>query len=58
MTNTFFDTMRRLQKVVQKKEPNVKLEKADFESAKRDLEITLKTVKKQIENSQIGRHSE
>ena len=40
--------MRRLQKVVHKKEQNVNKEKADFESAKRDLEITLKTVQKQI----------
>jgi len=58
MTQTFLHSMRRLQKVVHKKEQNVNKEKADFESAKRDLEITLKTVQKQIEANQSGRISE
>lgn len=43
LTTRFLNTMRRLQKLVHKREPNVAAEKQDFENAKKDLEITLKT---------------
>ena len=44
--------MRRLQKVVHRKETNVQQEKQQFEYAKKDLEVTLKEVKKQLASHQ------
>ena len=38
--------MRRLQKVVHRKESNVQQEKQDFETAKKELELNLKEVKR------------
>ncbi len=49
--------MRRLQKVVHKREPNVNQEKQDFESAKRDLELTLKTIMASLQIKESGRTS-
>ena len=49
--------MRKLQKVVHKKEPNVNQEKQDFETAKRDLELTLKTIVTSLFPKDSGRQS-
>ena len=41
-TTKFLNAMRRLQKVVHKKEPNVQNERVMFETTKNDLESMLK----------------
>ena len=43
--------MRRLQKVVHKKETNVQKEKQDFELSKKELEFYLKQVKSNLEDN-------
>lgn len=49
--------MRKLQKVVHKREPNVNQEKQDFETSKRDLELTLKTIVTALFPKDSGRQS-
>lgn len=44
LASRFLAAMRKLQKVVHKKETNVNTEKIEFEKAKKDLEITLKNI--------------
>ena len=46
LISKFLLTMRKLQKVVLKKESNVQKEKQDFELAKKELEYVLKQVKR------------
>ena len=41
--------MKRLQKAVHRKEPNVQQEKSEFEEARKDLEPRLKEIKREIE---------
>ncbi len=57
LANRFLTAMRKLQKVVHKREPNVNQEKQDFETAKRDLELTLKTIVTSLFPKDSGRQS-
>jgi hypothetical protein len=47
----FLHSMRRLQKVVHKKESNVQKEKHEFEICKKELEVYLKQVKATFEST-------
>jgi hypothetical protein len=42
--------MRKLQKAVHRKEANVSTEKQEFEDARKDLELRLKDVKREVEH--------
>ena len=50
LSQKFLHSMRRLQKVVHRKETNVQSEKQDFESAKKELELKLKEIKRHLES--------
>jgi len=41
--------MKKLQKAVHRKEPNVSNEKQEFEEARKELEIRLKEIKKEVD---------
>lgn len=63
LSQKFLHSMRRLQKVVHRRETNVQQEKQDFEAAKKELEVNLKEVKRNLENQpslqqQIGTANE
>lgn len=47
----FVYTMKKLQKAVHKKEPNVQKEKQEFEVARKELESNIKLLKKEFELS-------
>lgn len=44
LTTKFLNAMRKLQRVVHRKEANVSNEKMDFEKAKKELEVSLKAI--------------
>lgn len=48
------NSMRRLQKVVHKKESNVQQEKQDFELSKKELEVCIRHVKSALESGAIS----
>jgi len=50
LTQRFLNTMRKLQKAVHRKEANVSTEKQEFEDARKDLELRLKDVKREVEH--------
>lgn len=50
----FLHSMRRLQKVVHKKESNVQKEKQEFEICKKELEVYLKQVKNALESNVVS----
>lgn len=49
LTQRFLLTMKQLQKAVHRREPNVSKEKNEFEETRRDLELRLREIKKEIE---------
>jgi 3-methyladenine DNA glycosylase AlkC len=53
----FLHSMRKLQKVVHKKETNVQKEKQDFELSKKELEFYLKQIKTSLEDNPAVRVS-
>ena len=49
LTQRFLMTMKKLQKAVHRREPNVSKEKNEFEETRRDLELRLREIKKELE---------
>lgn len=53
-SSQFLLSMRKLQKVVHRKEANVSKEKQEFEQAKKDFEVTLKSAQRQLETHNVS----
>lgn len=53
LVTKFMHAMRQLQKVVNKKQPDVTEEKATFEAAKNDLQATVHSVHDALNNNMV-----